>query len=137
MQTQINVYPKGTSVDNALYQQMLQDYLSHQLGLCLAEDAFYCNKARQSQLLAIDLNQDGAPEMVLFDSYNGHVYKKEVAGWKLFATINLYCCEVNLTVEDVLKNIDKQLSAGNVKAESPKWQNLKVGDKVYELTLNR
>lgn len=84
----------------------------------------------------MDLNQDGLVEIVLFElNGGGRVYKKEASSWVKFATVNNYCCKNQETPETFQQKLQSQLEAGEIKATTPQWQDLKVGDKTYQLNI--
>lgn len=81
-------------------------------------------------MLAIDLNQDKLAEVVVLNQNDGIVYSKEAAGWlktgwHKVATINLECCD------EVAKTA--ALEVGKISTVTPAWQDLKIGDKTYQV----
>lgn len=137
MREVIAVYPKGVQVEDAFYGRLIQDYSNHELSFyCLDQpESPDCTKA-QHQLLAVDLNQDGQAEMVLFEQYGARVYKKDAGGWKAFATLaGLHCCRNGETPEGWQKQLLIYLEENQAKAVTPEWQDLKIGDKAYQLNI--
>ncbi len=139
LQAHLSIYPEGTQIELAFFERLLQEYLNHEVYIqCLdfPQDT-ECAKAKPlNQLLALDLNQDGQVEIVLFDlNGGGRVYKKEASSWVRFATVNNYCCNNQETPETLQQKLQSQLKAGEIKATAPQWQDLKVGDKTYQLNI--
>lgn len=139
LQAHLSIYPEGKQIESAFFERLLQEYLNHEVYFqCLdfPQDT-ECAKAKpQKQLLAVDLNQDEQVEIVLFElNGGGRVYKKEASNWVRFATVNNYCCKNQETPEIFQQNLQSQLEAGEIKAIAPQWQDLKVGDKTYQLNI--
>ena len=141
LQAHFNIYPKGTPIEAAFFERVLQEYQNHEVYFaCLdfPQDTDCANTKPKDQLLAVDLNQDGHVEIVFFQrNGGGRAYKKEANSWIMFAHLNNYCCEAQETTETFQKNLQSQLEAGEVTATAPQWQDLKVGNKKYQLNVYR
>lgn len=138
LQARFTVYPKGAQVDKSFFDALFLEYKTNKIYLrCLHNDmATAMNDAKSQpnskncQVLAIDLNQDKLAEVVVLNQNDGIVYSKEAAGWlktgwHKVATINLECCD------EAAKTA--ALEVGKISTVTPAWQDLKIGDKTYQV----
>ncbi len=137
MQTLLSVYPKGASIERDFYDVLISEHLKGEVYLyCAHEPTAQTQQSQGCQLLSIDLNQDGQPEVVLLNDYDYRVYTKDSKGWHYLATYYLECCNVKESMEQQHAAVIKALEADKAKAIVPTWQDLKIGDKTYHLRLN-
>ena len=124
----IQMYPLGSVVDDAFYMALSAELKSHNLYLnCIDQNMAETKKNGCSGLL-VDLNQDKATEVVVFDSYSHRVFQFKRNQWQYIGDLQKENYQNNTTVSDA-----QSLKLGDVKTEQPKWQTLIVGKSQYRL----
>ena len=125
LQKKLNTYPKGAVIDAGFYQALFLDLKSNKFYLnCLTKN----HSTSTCQLLSIDLNQDGKPEIIIFDNYNRRLFSKNADGWQYLGDLQLANYQQSLKLDDL-----KSIAAGDYKAVSPTWQELQLGQGVYRV----
>ena len=137
LQARTAIYPIGTQVDNQFYDEMFAEYQSKQIYFaCLNELATELDAQKQQcNILSIDLNKDNQAELIVFNAYDARVYANDAKGWHYVADMHMACCD-NVKSEsndELMRQLEKALIDGKTRLIEPKWQDLKLGDKVYKI----
>lgn len=122
LEAKLKVHPKTTALDPAFL-----DYLGHQLkDLKLFLNCSHGDQ--QCQVWMIDLNGDGSPELILFDSFQSRVFAKIAGEWKVVGTIS--GPSLNRLTGSYVEGI---LDAGSANVIPNKWRDFQLGADRYSV----
>jgi uncharacterized protein DUF4153 len=122
--SRIRLYPAGAVLDPALIE-----YLKEATGTRSWEHPSCLTQAPQPACLmvALDLNADGEPEILTFNSYPQAVYAKVDGRW---SKVGILAASANRRQAD----IETLIGESRFKAAPPPWSDVNVGDVRYSVT---
>ncbi|MDI1297757.1 DUF4153 domain-containing protein [Methylotenera sp.] len=126
LKSKINVYPKGTVLEEGFYEALLADKNAGTLYWeCLSSMSQLEDVCR---VLAVDLNDDYMSEVILLNPYGNRVYSKEATGWKYIG---------DTRVTDYAQGSKKSdlalLESGDYKVLKPEWHLLRFGNETLSI----
>jgi len=129
LKTKIKIHPKNVVLDIEFYAAVLKSYRAEEIYLdCL----LVSHLANNCQALVLDLNQDKNPEVIIFNNYEQRVFSKTTSGWRYIGALQSTSGSYSFSQKETLQ---KELESGDFKAVTPEWQQLQLGEDVFQLSL--
>jgi hypothetical protein len=118
--SRIRLYPKGTALDPDLIKYLEEAVRSKswEHPVCLTQ-----TKREACLMLAADLNGDGQPEILAFDTHPQAVYSKVSGKWKKVGNL--------VSGHPSRQQIDRLIRESRFKTEPPAWRDVSVGEVRY------